>query len=155
MCTRAAHLRDTDPNVRPSKHSTPALAQLEQAGKAPSQRTLRRRQRTQARGRRRRGLRWGGLGPFGGTVAEPTARAGSIGYELCLMCSILWIDRVGCASMFKSRDWSEESRETGGQTKETGRRGTIRRLFQCTSHGSDAKVDHFGATRGLRRSLTR
>lgn len=54
----------------PSKHSTPALAQFEQAGEAPSQRTLRRRHREQASGRRRAGgLVAGGMG--GPAISRP------------------------------------------------------------------------------------
>lgn len=50
----------------PSKHSTPALAQFEQAGEAPSHRTLRRRHREHASGRRRAG---GLVGVGGGRPA--------------------------------------------------------------------------------------
>lgn len=48
-----AYLRDIAESDFPSKQSTPARAQLEQAGEAPSQRTLRRRHRKQAKTRRR------------------------------------------------------------------------------------------------------
>jgi hypothetical protein len=49
------YLRDIADSDRPSKHSAPARVQLEQAGEAPSQRTLRRRHRKHASGRRRAG----------------------------------------------------------------------------------------------------
>lgn len=82
-----SHLLDTADAALPSKQSTPALAQFEHAGTAPSQRTFRRRQRTQAEGRRL--CRVGAVGVRVLEVVFAEGRTSSVGYDSRLRCSIL------------------------------------------------------------------